>query len=179
MTELVDLPSEEAMLAGNLDSFEFMGWRFRMMGGGVGTGTLCCFKPLINPFPPGAYYSFHCFRVLEVGELTGTNAAAIAHYQEMIKKEAAAWLIAHWYEHALILCPCQTDAERENEDHKPSNFRRALISSLLWYDKHLSEPVEDEELLMLADARRSLEEAGRLFRTRIYDITTGNPIRIG
>jgi hypothetical protein len=34
-----------------------------------------------------------------------------------------AWLLSHWYEHALDICPCTREGGKNN------NFRRAFIST--------------------------------------------------
>jgi len=41
------------------------------------------------------------------------------------KEMAAAWLIAHWWEHYMHTCQCQVD------DNRPSRFRWAFIDTLL------------------------------------------------
>lgn len=46
----------------------------------------------------------------------------------------AAWLIGHWYEHLLNICPCQNGVRDESLDAGDgSPFRQAVIKSLLWY----------------------------------------------
>lgn len=62
-------------------------------------------KHLLNPDSPEAIYSYKYFH-------DGSDP-----------KDAARWLIAHWYEHALSTCPCL-------HGDPPSNFRRACIDTL-------------------------------------------------
>ncbi len=69
----------------------------------------------ILPNPEGyAYLSYHTFR----------------EYPHLCTKQwAAAWLIAHWWEHFMHNCPCQVD------DAKPSGFRQAFIGTLLYLEE--------------------------------------------
>lgn len=173
-TDRPELPVEDVMLASHKTTFEFMGWRFgqSIMTPEGDTGMLVCYKPLLNPFPPGALYSYKTFRIFNPLKIPYATLPpdTIAEYQVQEKNTAAAWLITHWYEHALVVCPCQADAERENEDHRPSNFRSAMLSALTWYDRFITQPVCDER------DRKLFVESGRLFRVRYYD---SSGVRVG
>lgn len=68
----------------------------------------------ILPNPEGyAYLSYHTFR---------------EYPHPCTKQWAAAWLIAHWWEHFMHNCACQVD------DAKPSGFRQAFIGTLLYLE---------------------------------------------
>ena|SRR5215472_7724591 len=132
------LPTEEQMLARMPGVFEFMGWKFGDRPHGQ-QGLLSCFKPLLNPFPKDAYWSYCTYELLGLGDVPlGPRRDTL---QSFVKKRAAAWLIAHWYEHALVVCPCQQEAEED----KPSNFREAVISGLIWWD-HIDWEEERERI---------------------------------
>lgn len=50
------------------------------------------------------------------------------------KARLAAWLTGHWYEHLFNICPCQNGVrDKDVDEGEGSNFRKAVIESLLWY----------------------------------------------
>jgi hypothetical protein len=96
--------------------FSFSGWVFadRVDPKHPETsGSLLSAHLLHNPERPDLVYAYKGYRpgLLREG-----------------REYAAAWLIAHWWEHYLHCCACLVD------DHKPSNFRRALIETLLYME---------------------------------------------
>lgn len=101
--------------------FTFMGWKFEIrshvspVSGEIGIegSFMLLWKKLINPETPQLIYSYR-----------GIGSGHLA------KERAAAWLIAHWWEHALDICPCQ---HGKRDDAAGSNFRYHVIESLLWY----------------------------------------------
>jgi hypothetical protein len=82
--------------------FNFLGWEFRDED-----RYLVLEKELLNPHPPEATLSYKCYSKPER------------------RSYAAAWLISHWYEHALEICPCIQQGDSNN------NFRRAFIDVVL------------------------------------------------
>ena len=88
--------------AGCTKIFTFCGWAFF----DDGEKLLISYHRLPNPHPPEAYYAYKTY-----GRVFG-------------REHAAAWLIAHWFEHYMNTCPCL------NGD-KPSKFRHACIEALL------------------------------------------------
>jgi len=69
---------------------------------------LLCWAELLNPEAPGLIQSYHSYS--DVGGFDRTTAAA--------------WLISHWYEHALNICECLGG--------EPSHFRWAFIDTILF-----------------------------------------------
>jgi hypothetical protein len=128
---------EDEMLAPRKDIFEFMGWRFTIKEAHSYNESLpltyvMCWKRLFNPENKGEVYSQANFS-------HGSYDTVL--YRDMpdrLKlhrtKEACAWLIAHWWEHYLEICHC---LHGERDDQEDSNFRRAVIQSLLWYSENL------------------------------------------
>lgn len=80
----------------------FAGWEFRDNG-----RVLMLDLPITNPHPPEAILSYHSYG------------------PDFSRERAAAWLISHWYEHKLEVCPCIREGDSDN------NFRRAFIESIL------------------------------------------------
>jgi hypothetical protein len=118
-------------------TFEFMGWRFSNVhiynsGPDVVGTNLFCWKRLFNPERPNAVYSQANFRY------SNYDSTLYRCMPDRLKfhrtKECAAWLIAHWWEHYLEICPC---LHGERDDKEDSNFRRAVIQALLWYSENL------------------------------------------
>jgi hypothetical protein len=103
----------------------FMGWRFRIteMPDSLQPHVLLM-KRLPYPERPGLELSYHI------------GYPGRPEY-------SCAWLIAHWWEHALRICPCQNGI---HDDQKGSRFREQMIESLLWY--------ADRGRLMDEDKRR-------------------------
>ena len=90
-------------------AYSFAGWEFWQVEQD-GKAMLILEKELLNPHPPNAILSYKCFQ-------QGTDP-----------REAAAWLIAHWYEHALDICPCQ---HGEEGNARSIRFRHYCMDSLL------------------------------------------------
>lgn len=84
------------------DRYYFSGWTFRDNG-----RMLMLDVPIVNAHPPEAIFSYHTYG------------------REFSRERAAAWLISHWYEHRLEVCPCIKEGDSDN------NFRRAFIESIL------------------------------------------------
>lgn len=130
---------EEMMLARKHRSavFEFMGWKFGVTNIASANEPcyktfLMCWKRLFNPEHLGEVYSQSSFlhTQYEMSLYRGMPDRLILHHT----RKCAAWLIAHWWEHYLEICPCLNG---ERDDREDSNFRRAVIESLLWYDEHV------------------------------------------
>ncbi len=106
------------------DIYEFMGWKFKhstVLSKGCHVTILTSYKGLFNPFPPNAQIAISTF----IGEKSDVSYS-------VNMKRAAAWLIAHWWEHYLNICPCLTSGSDHEEE---TNFSKAVINSLLWYDQ--------------------------------------------
>lgn len=108
----------------HLYNFHFAGWHFNdwfpnadPVTGRRG-GSLLLWAVLHNP-EGNAYLSYHSYCEAPLWYDP-------EEYEKIAgRKFAAAWLIAHWYEHYMHTCPCQVD------DAKPTNFRNACIQTLL------------------------------------------------
>jgi hypothetical protein len=51
---------------------------------------------------------------------------------DYLKREGAAWLMAHWWEHRLQVCPCQNGEDRKvGEPGQETNFHRAFITTVM------------------------------------------------
>lgn len=98
-----------------IEVYAFMGWKFHIVPM-LDTCYLRCFKLLLNPEAPELTLS-----VYSCGNPNPT-------YFDMAK--GGAWLIAHWWEHALDICPCQHGV---HDDEKGSQFRQTMIESLMMY----------------------------------------------
>ena len=96
----------------NGKTFTFMGWEFAdrevMTSDGKLTGYLLSWHILPNPEAPNLIYSYKGYWPEQPGSRT----------------YAAAWLISHWFEHYMGVCPCL-------HGDGPSNFRTAFIETLL------------------------------------------------
>lgn len=66
---------------------------------------------LLNPFPVNATSSYHAY-----------------DNKSFTKERAIAWLISHWYEHALMVCDCQ------NPDDDKGNFRSGFVETLIFME---------------------------------------------
>ena len=102
--------------------YKFLGFTFEMSRievQDVEMIYLRLWKRLVHPEAPQLIYSF--------SSVAGVDL--ILNREETIAK-AAAWLIAHWWEHALDICPCQNGVR---DDKEGSSFRKYLIDILLWY----------------------------------------------
>ena len=104
----------------------FMGWRFEIRKnahiGGEDMTFIRLMKRLIHPEAPDKVISVSWFPCdgFEIGDKNYHNKIVWS----------CAWLIAHWWEHALDICPCQHGV---HDDEKGSTFRQYVIDSLLWY----------------------------------------------
>ena len=101
-----------------VNNYTFAGWEFERRddtGGDMNINVLILWKELKNPHPPDAVLSYKGF-----GKAYGVEYAA-------------AWLIAHWYEHKLQICPCQ-NGEEPDANESSLRFRAAFIESLLFYE---------------------------------------------
>lgn len=118
--------------AGDLTKpFEFAGWKFIDTEPhttsdteitGRKTGILRLYAVLHNP-EHGAYLSYHTY---SEAPAYLPEKEKVRYDWELGKYFAAAWLIAHWYEHYFHNCPCQVN------DAKPSHFRFAFIETMLY-----------------------------------------------
>lgn len=119
--------------------YEFAGWRFERLDSRedlrlpVALTFLFCHKRFFNPEKPGEVYSQASFSDEDYCHLLYVGMPE--RMRDYKLKSTAAWLIAHWWEHYCDICPC---LQGERNDAEESNFRRALINSLLWYDKVLN-----------------------------------------
>jgi hypothetical protein len=110
-------------------NFDFAGWHFHFYleplkdGEMRRRGYVLLWAVLHNPEHGTDYLSFHGYSEAPEGYLDKEEYEKFAG-----RKFAAAWLIAHWYEHYMHTCPCLID------DHKPTNFRRACINALLEFN---------------------------------------------
>jgi hypothetical protein len=108
--------SEDATWASTRSKpFVFMGWSFleKQIPETPGEIGLMLYKKLPYPENPDAFLSYS---------------------KGSVKERMAAWLIAHWFEHLLQICPCR-DGKRDKavDEGEGSNFRKAVINSLIWY----------------------------------------------
>lgn len=98
---------------------------------------LHCYKKLHNPENPGEDLSFSYFT------LSGYDNVLYRRMPEGLldwkMREAAAWLVAHWYEHYFNICPCIANV---HDDEKGSLFRQGVIRGLLYQDLHPVKSVE-------------------------------------
>jgi hypothetical protein len=102
-------------------NFEFSGWKFKFTPPqGRDSGVLILYKQLENPHPPDLFLSYRTYRTEGAEPFVG-------------KQYAAAWLIAHWYEHKLKICACM-NGEEPDLDGSSIGFRHALIKYLLLYE---------------------------------------------
>jgi hypothetical protein len=86
-------------------NYVFMGWKFLVGENPRGGYQVVSWHRLHNPETPSTIYSFKLSDSIDY---------------------ACAWLISHWYEHLLNICPCLgPDKDRDN------NFRRAFIEAVL------------------------------------------------
>jgi len=128
--------NEEQMLKGK-QLFEFMGWKFAVRHQHLAHESdpatyLYCYKRLFNPEKPGEVYS-QCNFSWSNAEIALYRGTPDRKKRDLTKR-CAAWLIAHWWEHYLEICPCLKGERNDDED---SNFRKTVIESLLWYDSKL------------------------------------------
>jgi hypothetical protein len=87
------------------NNFEFMGWKFWSTPHPREGYIVRSFHRLHNPESENLIYSYKL---------------------DKTRERAAAWLISHWFEHLLDICPCQSlDKDGDN------NFRRAFIETVL------------------------------------------------
>jgi hypothetical protein len=82
--------------------YHYAGWEFADNG-----REIFLDKHIPNPHPPGLVVSFFSYE------------------KTYPREEAAAWLISHWYEHLLQVCPCINEGDTDN------NFRTAFMETLL------------------------------------------------
>jgi hypothetical protein len=98
----------------NCQTFTFMGWEFKdhpftdPAYPDIRQAHLISFHKLHNPHPPEACYAYIGYKPDAPGD----------------REYAAAWLISHWFEHYMGVCPCL-------HGDGPSNFRTAFIETLL------------------------------------------------
>jgi hypothetical protein len=115
-----DMQEDDIWSKSKHQPYFFMGWRFRvsLLPNMLGGNGLMLYKKLPYPENPDACLSY-------------------AWGSEENKAHLAAWLIGHWFEHLLQICPClhgQRDQSVDEGDGSP--FRKAMIDSLLWYHRH-------------------------------------------
>lgn len=131
-------PEESTIMARQAQTFSFAGWTFSVRtvhnpNEVVPKTYLFCYKRLFNPETPSEVYSQVNFSDDGFSRLLYGEAMPPRLKLEK-QKRCAAWLIAHWWEHYLEICPCLGGKRDDGED---SNFRRSVIESLLWYDARL------------------------------------------
>lgn len=113
------------------EPYLFMGFRLKVTQSPIGDwGQVLLWKKLIHPEAPNLIYSYHSFD----------------RYGCFTLEMACAWLIAHWWEHALDICPCQGGVK---DDAKGSTFRHAVMESIMWYHKGLNDPASPYPPLLL------------------------------
>ena len=114
---LNDLMEDDLWARVSIQPYIFAGWKFKVMEhpadpNGV---TLMLYKKLPYPEAPAKFLS-------------------AAWGLDIDKPRLAAWLIGHWYEHLLQICPCLHGVRDQAVDEGDgSPFRKAVIESLLWY----------------------------------------------
>lgn len=84
------------------------------------------YHKLENPESPELIYSYSFQNVPEFERIP-------ARYLNDLIREQCAWLMSHWWEHKLKVCPC-IDGRGEEEN----NFRREFMRSVLMFDPPLS-----------------------------------------
>lgn len=117
-------------------NYTFAGWEFSDRAyelsvndyGGRRRHTLVLWKELENPHPPTWIYSY-------CGWTESGDRPQDQRHRRGIEY-AAAWLIAHWYEHKLRICSCQ-HGEEPDDNASSLRFREAFIESLLFYENVL------------------------------------------
>ena len=123
---------ESIMLNSRPERFCFMGWEFSVTHAQDDRIYLKCYKRLFNPEKAGEVLSHYAFDP-EVLYDHSIYRECPPRFIIDLKKRAAAWLIAHWWEHYLNICPC---LHGDRDDQEDSPFRQSVISGLLWYDQH-------------------------------------------
>lgn len=88
--------------------YYYAGWEFADNG-----EQLFLDRRIPNPHPPGLVVSFSNYGL------------------SYPRERAAAWLISHWYEHLLQVCPCIKEGDTDN------NFRKAFMETLLICHPHV------------------------------------------
>lgn len=112
-----DLMEDDYWATAHREPYVFAGWNFRLSETQTDPGIifLRLYKKLPYPEDP-------------------TKVLSASWGDESQKPRLAAWLIGHWYEHLLQICPCLHGVRDQAVDEGDgSNFRRAMIESLLWY----------------------------------------------
>jgi hypothetical protein len=116
----------------SVTEYEFAGCKFLDHSEGANS----IFDPMVMQGTRHAFLTFHAELMNpekegEVHAFKGYNPDF--HRFGDGRKYAAAWLISHWYEHALKLCRCQLGY---GESH---HFTHAFISTLLFLETYLDE----------------------------------------
>lgn len=114
---LTDITEDDFWRREKKEPYIFMGWRFKVRETYECPETIVLglYKKLPYPEDPEKLMSVSFGPRRELPKL-------------------AAWLIAHWFEHLLRICPClhgERDQALDEGDGSP--FRKAMIQSLLWY----------------------------------------------
>ena len=112
-----DIMEDEFWRTSKREAYIFAGWKFWVNESPIESDTviLRLYKKL--PYPEDA---------------NKVMSASWGPRSEMPR--LAAWLIGHWYEHLLQICPCLHGVRDEAVDEGDgSPFRKAVIESLLWY----------------------------------------------
>lgn len=139
---MLGIPPSDFLIASHR-SVCFCGWSFAYCDGMTPSGglyvVLMSYHRLLNPEEPTLIHSYW------TRELPGSPGAEIPDYViDGLLREGCAWLIAHWWSHALDICECQTGRE--------SGFREALTVELLRLNP---------ELVCGSRVRRALRSQGR------------------
>jgi hypothetical protein len=114
-----DISEDEYWAVTHTQPYIFAGWKFRVYESPTDPDgvTLRLFKKLPYPESPSKFMS-----------------ASWGLRSDMPR--LAAWLIGHWYEHLLQVCPClHGERDQAVDEGDGSPFRKAIIQSLLWYHK--------------------------------------------
>jgi len=93
----------------SLFGWDFMNMPLPIESDGVSRATLRSLHRLPNPESPGFIYAYKNYRV-------GSPGMGIEY--------AAAWLIAHWFEHLFATCACLNNGES-------GRFRFGVIETLM------------------------------------------------
>jgi hypothetical protein len=76
------------------------------------------------------YSEMLCFKACYKNGIKGLTYKILRDRCGEEYRKAAAWFIAHWWEHKLEICPCLGT-------HQDSNFMDTVIASQLYYAEHL------------------------------------------
>lgn len=99
-----------------------LGWDFNFMLVESPVELVNClilrsFHKLENAESPDLIYSFYCHNLPK--EVTGS-------FLQDCVREGCVWLMSHWWEHKLKVCPC-LDGKVDEE----TNFRKAFMGAIL------------------------------------------------